>query len=84
MLVLMMAAIAYYILQRAIINTDEAHSLLKLALGKDIKGKISIVFYLAAMGCAYVNTWIAGSILIITALMWLVPDKRIERVIDKK
>lgn len=81
--VLLMSAIAYYILQSAIIKTDEAHSLLKRALGRDIKGKISIVFYLAAMGCAYLSTWIAGLFLVGTALMWLVPDRRIELVIAK-
>lgn len=81
--VLLMSAIAFSILQWAIIQADAQHSQLKLAIGKDIKGKISIVFYALAIACAFISTLIAGSLLILTALMWLVPDKRFEQVLSK-
>lgn len=78
--VLLMAGIAFSILQRTLVKTDEEHSRLKLALGRDIKGKISIAFYLLAMGCAFLSTWLAGLLLILTALLWLVPDRRFEHI----
>jgi uncharacterized membrane protein len=81
--VLMMAAVAYTILQREILNEQGEDSLLAKAVGKDKKGKISLVLYAASIPCAYITTWITGFIFIFVALMWLVPDKRIEDRINK-
>jgi uncharacterized membrane protein len=77
--VLMLAAIAYYILVSAIIRAQGPHSRLKAAIGKDFKGKISIVIYALAVGLAFVHQAIADTLYVVTALMWLVPDRRIER-----
>ena len=79
--VLLMAAIAYYILQRCIIAVQGEHSPLRAAVGRDWKGKISPVSYLAAIPLAYVNRWFSAALYIGVALVWLVPDRHIERVI---
>ncbi len=76
--VLLAAAIAYYILQRAIIRHEGQHSKLATAVGTDFKGKISPVLYLTAIPLAFVNPLLADGIYVLVALMWLVPDKRIE------
>lgn len=81
--VLLMAAVAYYILQRTIIAEQGPNSLLASAIGSDWKGKLSPVLYLAAMVLAFVTPWIAAGIYASVALMWLVPDRRIERVLAK-
>ncbi len=80
--VLLMAAIAYYILERAIIVVDGSDSLLKRAVGSDWKGKLSPVLYLSAIVVAFWANWLAQLIYVLVALMWLVPDQRIERTID--
>lgn len=77
--VLFMAAVAYFILQTTIICHQGRDSVLKKAVGADAKGKLSIVFYAAAIGLAFVHVIIAQCIYLLVALMWLVPDKRIER-----
>jgi uncharacterized membrane protein len=82
--VLLMAAIAYYILQRTIIAQQGRDSLLASAIGKDWKGKLSPVFYLIAIPLAFVSPWIASGLYVLVALMWLVPDRRIERVLVKR
>jgi uncharacterized membrane protein len=82
--VLLLAAIAYYILQRAIIAQQGRDSLLATAIGADSKGKLSPVFYLAGILFAFVNPWISDGLYIFVALMWLVPDRRIERVLVKR
>jgi TMEM175 potassium channel family protein len=79
--VLLMAAIAYFILQSAIIKSQGADSLLSRAVGRDMKGKVSPLLYFAAIIAACYAPWLAGGIYIFVALMWLVPDRRIERVI---
>ena len=79
-----MPAIAYYLLQLAIIRTNGADSLLARALGSDIKGKISPVLYGAAIGLAFVNPWISSAIYVLVALMWLIPDRRIENAIRER
>ncbi len=81
--VLLMAAIAYYILQLAIIAQQGRDSLLKAALGQDWKGKLSVVLYLAAVGLAFVRPWLANAVYVLVALMWLVPDRRIERALAR-
>jgi uncharacterized membrane protein len=78
--VLMMAGVAYWILTRVIIREDGKDSLLAKAVGRDTKGKLSVVFYAVAIALAYVNQWVSEAIYICVALMWLVPDRRIERV----
>ena len=80
---LLMAAIAYFILQHSIMKTHGKSSLLATAVGTDIKGKLSPVLYLIAIPVAYYFQWISGSIYVLVALMWLVPDKRIERVLSQ-
>jgi uncharacterized membrane protein len=82
--VLLMAAIAYYILQRTIIASQGRDSLLAAAIGKDWKGKLSPVLYLAAIPLAFVSVWISNGLFIFVALLWLVPDRRIERVLVKR
>jgi uncharacterized membrane protein len=82
--VLLMAAIAYYILQRTIIAKEGRESLLAQAVGRDWKGKLSPLFYLAAVPLAFVSPWIAGGLYVFVALVWLIPDPRIEREIEKR
>ena len=77
-IILLMAAIAYFILQGRIIKNQGTHSILSKAIGKDLKGKISPILYIIAIGSCWVNTWISGIIYIIVAIIWIVPDKRIE------
>jgi uncharacterized membrane protein len=79
--VLLMAALAYYVLQIAIIRQQGRDSLLAAALGRDWKGKISPVLYLMAIPLAFVSPWIAHGLYIFVALIWLVPDRRIERAL---
>ena len=81
--VLLMAAIAYYILQCAIIARQGRESLLAAALGRDWKGKLSPALYLAAIPLAFVSPWIASGLYVLVALLWLVPDRRIERVLEQ-
>lgn len=76
--ILLMAAIAYFIIQREIIKNQGENSLLARAIGKDIKGKLSPILYLLAIISCWINVWIAGIIYIAVALMWLIPDQRIE------
>jgi uncharacterized membrane protein len=78
--VLLMAAIAYYILQRAIITKHGRDSQLAAAIGPDWKGKLSPVLYFTAIPLSFVSPWLANAIYVLVALMWLVPDPRIERL----
>ena len=75
------AAIAYLVLQRAIIIHHGAGSVLARAVGKDFKGLVSPVLYLVAIPCAFISQWIAGGIYVLVALVWLIPDQRIERTL---
>jgi uncharacterized membrane protein len=81
--VLLLAAIAYYILQKLIIEHQGANSNLAVAVGRDIKGKISPLVYIAAIPLAFVNQLISEGLYVLVALMWLVPDRRIESKLDK-
>jgi uncharacterized membrane protein len=81
--VLLMAAIAYYILQRTIIVRQGRDSLLAAAIGPDWKGKLSPVLYLSAIPLSFVHPWIGNGLYVLVALMWLVPDRRIERVLEE-
>lgn len=78
---LLAAGIAYYVLQSLIIKEQGENSELKRAIGSDFKGKISPVIYIAAIILAFVNEWIADALYVSVALMWLIPDRRIERKI---
>ncbi|NYT61256.1 hypothetical protein H0A66_02795 [Alcaligenaceae bacterium] len=80
--VLLMAAIAFYILQRCIIAADGKFSLLKRAIGSDWKGKLSPALYFVAICASFAAHWLAQLIYVTVAIMWVVPDKRIERTID--
>jgi uncharacterized membrane protein len=82
--VLLMAAIAYWILQQRIIASQGAGSILKAAVGRDWKGKVSPFLYVAAIAIAFVQPWVAIAIYAAVALMWVIPDRRIERVLGGK
>jgi uncharacterized membrane protein len=82
--VLLMAGVAYFILQRAIIAQQGKNSLLALAVGKDWKGRASVVLYFAGIPLAFVSPWISNALYVLVALMWLVPDRRIERVLANR
>lgn len=79
--ILLMAAIAYFILTLALKSLHTQDSKFVRALGKDIKGKISVIFYLVAIPLAFLQPLISASIYFFVAMMWLVPDKRFERMI---
>ena len=80
---LLMPAIAYYLLQTAIVHRHGRHSALAVALGSDLKGKISPLLYLTAIGLAFVNAWLSIALYVLVAAIWLVPDRRIEKVVGE-
>jgi uncharacterized membrane protein len=80
---LLMPALAYYLLQVAIMRTQGGNSALAKALGNDAKGKISPVLYAAAIPLAFVSPWISCGIYVLVAMMWLIPDRRIEKAVDE-
>jgi uncharacterized membrane protein len=80
-LILLMAAIAYWMLQQLIIRSQGASSLLRKAVGRDWKGHVSPVLYVIGILAALAAPYLAGGIYALVAVMWLVPDKRIERVL---
>jgi uncharacterized membrane protein len=79
--VMLGAAIAYFILTRALLALHGSKSVLATALGRDFKGKVSIVIYLVAISLAFLNSWLAGTLYVLVAVMWLVPDRRIEKIL---
>ena len=76
---LLMAAIAYVILQLAIIRAHGRDGTLAVALGTDVKGKASLGFYALAIVCAFRAPWISHALYVVVALIWIVPDRRIEK-----
>ncbi|HVO73240.1 MAG TPA: TMEM175 family protein [Ignavibacteriaceae bacterium] len=82
-IVLLCAAIAYYILTLTLISQHGKNSTIASALGKDFKGKISIVIYAAAIVISFENSFIAGILYVMVAIMWLIPDKRIEKILTE-
>ncbi|MFL0354714.1 TMEM175 family protein [Xanthomarina sp. GH4-25] len=82
--VLLGAAIAYFILQKFIIESHGKDAILAKALGNDVKGKISPVLYVLGIVFAFVNAWISGAIYILVAIIWLIPDMRIEKAIKEQ
>jgi uncharacterized membrane protein len=79
--VLLLAAMAYFILGRALIALHGRESTLAAAIGGDFKGKVSLVLYAMAIPLAFVNAWIAFGIYVLVAVMWVVPDPRIEKML---
>jgi uncharacterized membrane protein len=79
--VLLCAAIAYFILVRILISTHGADSVLAIAVGNDFKGKVSMMTYAVAVPFSFVNSWTSVVLFVLVAIMWLVPDRRIERII---
>jgi uncharacterized membrane protein len=77
--VLVFAAIAYFILTRTLLRIHTPDSTLAAALGRDFKGKISIVIYLAAISLTFVRSWLGASLYVLVEIIWLVPDRRIEK-----
>jgi uncharacterized membrane protein len=80
---LLCAAIAWYILQSCILSHEGSDSKLAVALGSDFKGKLSPIFYFIAIPAAFYRPWIAACLYIAVALLWLVPDRRIERAVSQ-
>jgi uncharacterized membrane protein len=81
--VLISAACAYTILEQSLIKHEGKHSTLAVALGKDIKGKMSILLYATAIPLAFVRLWLSCLLYVIVAIIWLIPDRRIERALAK-
>jgi uncharacterized membrane protein len=79
-----MAAISYRMLQHRIIASQGEDSILKRAIGSDWKGKLSPLLYVVAIVLAFVLPWLAVSIHVLAAVMWIIPDRRIERVLKGK
>ena len=80
---LVMAAIAYFILTRALLGLHAPDSVLATALGRDFKGKISVLIYLLAIPLAFLSPWLAGGLYVLVAVIWLVPDRRIEKTLTQ-
>ncbi len=82
--ILMMAGVAYYILVRSLTAIKEQNPKLAEALGSDFKGKLSVVIYLIAIPLAFVKPWMCMTLVSSVATMWLIPDRRIEKKLDKQ
>jgi uncharacterized membrane protein len=82
--ILFCAAIAYTILQRSIIKNQGPHSVLATAVGRDRKGKLSMVLYCAAILFSFLHPWISNGIFVLVAAIWFIPDRRIERTLAKR
>jgi len=81
--VLFLAGVAYWVLQRVIIASEGRDSALAAAIGGDMKGKLSPLIYAIAIPLAFVRPWIAGMLFVAVAMMWLIPDRRIERIVER-
>jgi uncharacterized membrane protein len=81
--VMALAGVAYYILEATIMRSQGADSRLKAAVGGEAKGRISVVLYVAAIPLAFVNALISDAVYVVVALMWLVPDRRIETLFEE-
>jgi uncharacterized membrane protein len=80
--VLLLAGVAYVILTRTLISLHGRDSVLATAVGRDFKAKVSVVCYLVAIPIAFVNSWLASGLYVLVAMMWLVPDRRIEKILS--
>lgn len=79
--ILLLAAIAYFILTRVLLSIHEEDSALAIALGRDFKAKISVAIYVSAIPLAFVNPWFSCGLFVLVAIIWLVPDRRIEKTL---
>ena len=79
--VLLTPAIAYYLLQKAIVHRHGRHSVLAEALGRDLKGKVSPFLYAAGIAVAFIYPWASIALYVLVALVWFIPDRRIEKVV---
>ena len=82
--VLLFAAIAYWVLQQAIIGAQGPDSVLKSAVGRDLKGRLSPLFYVTGIGTSFVAPWFAQACYVGVALLWLIPDRRIEDALHRR
>jgi uncharacterized membrane protein len=82
--VLLMSGVAYFVLQGRIVALEGPNSTLARAIGRDFKGKASPPLYLTGIAASFWNPWVAGGIYVGVALMWLIPDRRIERMLITK
>ena len=82
--ILMMAGIAYYLLEKTLVTIPVQNKQLAEAVGLDKKGIISVVMYLLAIPLAFIQAWIGVALIAAVAMLWLIPDKRIERMLDQK
>jgi uncharacterized membrane protein len=80
--ILLMSAIAYFILAQSLIRHHGKESTIAIAIGKDVKGKISLVIYALAVPLSFLNAWVAFGLYIFVAFMWFIPDRRIEKVLQ--
>ena len=80
--VLLMAGVAYTLLQTALVAADPGHKTLSRAVGRDLKGKLSVAAYACAIPLAFLSQWISDALYVAVALMWIVPDRRIEKVLE--
>ncbi len=78
---LLLAAVAYWILQQAIISNDGKNSLLRKAIGRDLKGRLSLLLYALAVLAAFAAPWLSQAIYVVVALIWIIPDRRIEQAL---
>ena len=83
-MVLLMAAIAYYILEMSLIHHHGPDSLLSKAVGKNKKGQWSVALYIIGISTSFFSQWISGAMYILVAIMWLIPDMRIEKAVEEK
>ena len=81
--VLLMSAVAFIILQHFLLAVNGPDSMLARAVGRDWKGKVSMVLYCVGIGSSFFNTWVSGACYVVVALIWLAPDPRIERVLRR-
>ncbi len=79
--VLLFAAVAYFILVRTLIAVHGKDSVLATAVGRDFKGKVSVMVYAVAIPFSFVNSWVACALYVLVAIMWLIPDRRIEKTL---
>jgi uncharacterized membrane protein len=82
--VMLLAAVAYWILQKTILLQQGSGSVLAKAIGRDLKGKLSPLFYAAAIPLAFLNQWLSDALYVAVALIWLVPDRRIELTLERE
>ncbi len=82
--VLLFAGFAYLLLTRALISYHGKDSALATALGRDFKGKVSLVFYAVAIPLSFVNSWLACALYVLVAVIWLIPDRRIEKALAER